>query len=87
MDIYSAIWQKNGLHQNLVQPPCDQPDKEWLRADRLQEGDIVFRGPELTPVWIIRLEEQETDEIVYALQIEGAHSCLTEGCVVHNCPE
>jgi hypothetical protein len=73
------------IAQYLVQPFCDQPDKEWLQADMLQEGDLVFSGPELSPVRIVRLEEQEMDEVVYDLQIEGAHSFVTEGCAVHNC--
>lgn len=51
----------------------------------LQEGDIVFNGPKLSPVRIVRLEEHETDEIVFDLQVEAAHSFITEACVVHNC--
>jgi adenine-specific DNA-methyltransferase len=48
-------------------------------------GDIVFVGPERVGVRIERIQTVFSEEEVYDLEVEGAHSYLTEVCVVHNC--
>ncbi|MCB1189008.1 MAG: DUF559 domain-containing protein [Leptospiraceae bacterium] len=60
-------------------------DKEWMRADFLQKGDIIYYGEEQQAVEIQSIEYEETKEIVYDLEVEGCHSYLTEVCMVHNC--
>ena len=58
---------------------------QWLQAASLQPGDLVFCGPERVAVPIEAVELQYTEEEVYDLEVEGAHSFLTEVCAVHNC--
>ncbi|MCL5265481.1 MAG: DUF559 domain-containing protein [Chloroflexi bacterium] len=58
---------------------------EWLQAARIQPGDLVFFGAERAAVAVESVEFQYTDEEVYDLEIEDAHSFITEVCVVHNC--
>lgn len=58
----------------------------WIQAGNLLPGDIVFFGTEreavpLEEVPTICIEEEE----VYDLEVEGAHSFVTEVCAVHNC--
>jgi very-short-patch-repair endonuclease len=63
----------------------DDPAKQWRRADRLKVGDVVFAGVERRPQRIVGIERQASVEEVYDLEVEGAHSFLTEVCAVHNC--
>jgi very-short-patch-repair endonuclease/DNA modification methylase len=63
----------------------DDPTKQWRRADHLKAGDIVFTGVARVPCRIAGIERQESVEEVYDLEVEGAHSFLTEVCAVHNC--
>ncbi len=42
-------------------------------------------GVNLQPVRVTRLFCERTQEDVYDLEVEGAHSFLTEVCAVHNC--
>ncbi|MGQ9493830.1 MAG: hypothetical protein ACUVR2_08720, partial [Anaerolineae bacterium] len=42
-------------------------------------------GVHLQPVEITSIEHIETEEEVYDLEVEDAHSFLTEVCAVHNC--
>ncbi len=65
--------------------PSDHHEREWRRADSLRVGDIIYFGPELRPVEITHLFFEQTEEEVYDLEVEGAHSYLTEVCAVHNC--
>jgi len=58
---------------------------QWVRASELRVGDIVFVGPERVGVRIERIQTVFSEEEVYDLEVEGAHSYLTEVCVVHNC--
>jgi len=58
---------------------------EWLQAAALQPGDLVFYGPDRVAVPIRSVEFQHTEEEVYDLEVEGAHSFVTEVCAVHNC--
>ncbi len=60
-------------------------DAQWIQAGALQPGDLIFSGPECRPVPIETIETVYTDETVYDLEIEGAHSFITEVCAVHNC--
>ena len=58
---------------------------QWVQASELRVGDIVFVGPERVGVRIERIQTVFSEEEVYDLEVEGAHSYLTEVCVVHNC--
>ncbi len=55
------------------------------RAATLKVGDIVFFGTSKRPVEITAIEQVETEEEVYDLQVEGAHSFLTQVCAVRTC--
>jgi len=61
------------------------PAKQWRFAGNLRVGDTVYHGPGLAPARIVSTETQETIEYVYDLEVEGAHSFLTDVCAVHNC--
>ncbi|MFS8911023.1 DUF559 domain-containing protein [Synechococcus sp. H60.3] len=58
---------------------------EWVEAQNLAVGDWVFFGPQRVAVRIAELHTQETEEELYDLEVEDAHSFITELCVVHNC--
>jgi len=58
---------------------------EWIKASELCVGDTVFVGPERIGVRIERIQRVFSEEEVYDLEVEGAHSYITEVCVVHNC--
>ncbi len=58
---------------------------QWLQAGSLQPGDLVFFGLNHQAVPIESIETMLTEEEVYDLEVEGAHSFITEVCVVHNC--
>jgi hypothetical protein len=60
-------------------------DAVWIEARDLCVGDVVFFGPERLPARIIDIRSEFTEEEVYDLEVEGAHSFLTEVCAVHNC--
>ena len=61
------------------------PNKQWRRADRLKVGDILFAGVGTEPCRVVGIERQDSVEEVYDLEVEDAHSFLTEVCAVHNC--
>jgi len=63
----------------------DNHYREWRRADTLEIGDTVYFGDELKPVHITEILTETTEEEVYDLEVEDAHSFLTEVCAVHNC--
>jgi very-short-patch-repair endonuclease/DNA modification methylase len=65
--------------------PLEDHYRQWRRADSLQVGDVVYFGPEQRPSEISPLLYEQTEEEVYDLEVEGAHSFLTEVCAVHNC--
>jgi len=58
---------------------------EWIEASNLCVGDTVFVGPERIGVRIERIQRAISEEEVYDLEVESAHSFLTEVCAVHNC--
>ncbi|WP_249355626.1 DUF559 domain-containing protein [Chloracidobacterium aggregatum] len=58
---------------------------EWVEAQDLAVGDWVFFGPQRVAVRIAEIHTQETEEELYDLEVEDAHSFITELCVVHNC--
>jgi very-short-patch-repair endonuclease/DNA modification methylase len=68
------------LKNNIV-----DEERQWVRADELKEGDTIFFGESQEPVCITSLEYDETSETVYDIEVEDAHSFLTESCMVHNC--
>ncbi len=67
-----------------VQPSADHYH-QWRRADSLRVGDVVYSGPAARPTEITNIFSEQTAEDVYDLEVEGAHSFITEVCVVHNC--
>jgi len=58
---------------------------EWIMASELCVGDTVFVGMERVGVQIERVQRVFSEEEVYDLEVEEAHSYITEVCVVHNC--
>jgi len=70
---------------NAVQAvqPADDHYREWRRADSLRVGDTVFAGVEGCPREIVSVEQEMADEEVFDLDVEGAHSFITECCIVH----
>jgi very-short-patch-repair endonuclease/DNA modification methylase len=76
----------SGIFSEINQAtPSDRHDREWRRADSLTEGDVIFWGRELDPAAIRQILHEVTGETVYDLEIETAHSYLTEVCAIHNC--
>ncbi|MBI5955631.1 MAG: DUF559 domain-containing protein, partial [Chloroflexi bacterium] len=65
--------------------PSEDHYKQWRCADSLQVGDVVYFGPEQRPVEIIGLFYEQNEEEVYDIEVEGAHSFVTDVCIVHNC--
>jgi very-short-patch-repair endonuclease/DNA modification methylase len=57
----------------------------WMSAGTLLVGDTVFHGVDLAPVQITEIVKEESSEYVYDIEVEDAHSFLTEVCAVHNC--
>ena len=58
---------------------------QWVQAAKLLPGDLVFYGPDLESVALDSVEQEHSREEVYDLEVEEAHSFLTEVCAVHNC--
>jgi very-short-patch-repair endonuclease/DNA modification methylase len=84
------------VQQNLegvclaIQDQCRQKTEspqgaEWIQSASLQPGDLVFAGPSQRAIAVESVECQHSEEEVYDLEIEGAHSFITELCTVHNC--
>jgi len=60
-------------------------DATWVQAGHLAPGDFVFAGPSLRPMELREVRTERADETVYDIEVEGAHSFVTETCAVHNC--
>jgi very-short-patch-repair endonuclease/DNA modification methylase len=75
--------------RDAIKQACEVQDRldgaQWVRASELRVGDIVFVGPERVGVRIERIQRVFSEEEVYDLEVEDAHSYITEVCVVHNC--
>jgi len=75
--------------REAIKHACEVQDHldgaQWVRASELRPGDTVFVGSERVGVRIERVQRVFSEEEVYDLEVEGAHSYLTEVCVVHNC--
>ncbi len=78
--ILEVIWAES--RQQVLR---DEPKKQWLRADRLRVGDTVFAKVDQCAVHLISVKHDSTVETVFDLEIEDAHSFLTETCTIHNC--
>ncbi|MCL6547184.1 MAG: DUF559 domain-containing protein [Bryobacteraceae bacterium] len=76
--VYQAI---QGLCEQQFSPECAR----WVEAQELQKGDIIFFGPDRIPVRVQELQREISEEEVYDLEVEEAHSFVTEVCSVHNC--
>ncbi len=57
----------------------------WIEAERIEKGDVLFYGPDRTPARVVKVIEAFSEEEVYDLEVEEAHSFITEVCAVHNC--
>lgn len=76
--------------QNHCQLQTQQVEgAEWVQAGALRTGDIVFAFDPVTRTLasapITFVQAHHSDELVYDLEVEGAHSFVTEVCAVHNC--
>jgi adenine-specific DNA-methyltransferase len=75
--------------RDAIKQACEVQDRldgaQWVRASELRVGDTVFVGPERAGVRIERIQRVFSEEEVYDLEVEDAHSYITEVCVVHNC--
>jgi very-short-patch-repair endonuclease/DNA modification methylase len=75
--------------RDAIKQACEVQDRldgaQWVRASELRVGDTVFVGPERVGVRIERIQRVFSEEEVYDLEVEDAHSYITEVCVVHNC--
>lgn len=58
---------------------------QWMEAEQIQEGDILFHGSDRVPVRLVEVVRDLSEEEVYDLEVEDAHSFITEVCAVHNC--
>ncbi|MGB9755176.1 DUF559 domain-containing protein [Roseiflexus castenholzii] len=57
----------------------------WVEAQELAVGDLVFFGLERLGTRIAEIRSEMAEEELYDLEVEGAHSFITEVCAVHNC--
>jgi len=71
--------------KNAVDEAYTAKETEWIEASRIRKNDAIFFGTELTGVHVTEIHEQITEEPVYDLEVEDAHSFVTEVCAVHNC--
>jgi very-short-patch-repair endonuclease/DNA modification methylase len=65
--------------------PVNGGGEPAVQPDSLPVDGEGWGGVSLLPATVIALEQVQTDEEVYDLEVEGAHSYITEVCVVHNC--
>jgi very-short-patch-repair endonuclease len=63
----------------------DDRSKQWCAAANLRLGDRVFCGPHRRAVRLVAIERQPVAEDVFGLEVEDAHSFVTETCTVHDC--
>ncbi len=85
-----ATTQRDGVVSKIVETieavkRSEDHYQQWRRADSLHIGDVIYCGPLQQPFEITNLQYEETQEEVYDLEVDGAHSFITEVCVVHNC--
>ena len=74
------------IHQKTRQRVLEsEPEKQWRLAEELRVGDTIFAGIELQPIRIKEIASEPCVEEVFDIQVEDAHSYITELCVVHNC--
>jgi len=76
--VYTAI-------QEACREQFSPEHAQWIEAEQLEKGDIVFYGPHRSPVRVEEVVKMPSEEEVYDLEVEGAHSFITEVCAVHNC--
>jgi very-short-patch-repair endonuclease/DNA modification methylase len=65
--------------------PVNGGGEPAVQPDSLPVDGEGWGGVSLLPATVIALEQVQTDEEVYDLEVEDAHSYITEVCVVHNC--
>ncbi|MBM3187423.1 MAG: DUF559 domain-containing protein [Chloroflexi bacterium] len=76
--VYEAI-------QHACAERLDAAGAAWVPAVDLQVGDLVFVGPERRAVPLAEVRREQCEEEVWDLEVEGAHSFITQVCAVHNC--
>ena len=57
---------------------------EWMKAGELHRGDTVFAGLERVGVQVLSVSRERASAEMYDLEVEGAHSCITSVCIVHD---
>jgi very-short-patch-repair endonuclease len=78
--VVDAIWQQGHLRNASVD------EAQWMQAADLRPGDIVFWGAERAATRLTLVETQAVvHEEVFDLEVEDAHSYITEVCAIHNC--
>ena len=87
---HDVMSQMEGVLDKIVESveavrPSEDHHREWRRAGALIVGDVAYFGPEGKPTEIAELATEQTEEEVYDLEVEEAHSFVTEVCAVHNC--
>ncbi|WP_172799724.1 DUF559 domain-containing protein [Leptolyngbya sp. O-77] len=71
--------------QTISAEPFSPQGAKWIAASDLKAGDIVFWGTALEGVRLTNVVAVPSEEEVYDLEVEAAHSYLTEVCAIHNC--
>ncbi|MEX0702457.1 MAG: DUF559 domain-containing protein, partial [Planctomycetales bacterium] len=87
-DVVFAVEGERDTHSPPLCPPADggreggeaQPLAPSPFRGRVGEGAARLRGAPL-----VQVHTEWSEETVYDLEVEGAHSFVTELCAVHNC--
>jgi hypothetical protein len=64
--------------------PGQEPFKSQQEPKVLRPGDEINIRGEWTPIHEIRVVRSNPDETVYNITVEGVHSYIAEGIIVHN---
>ncbi|MBC7233981.1 MAG: DUF559 domain-containing protein [Chloroflexi bacterium] len=84
--VFTPLWSPRHRGDEGRRPPVDgRNKKEEGRGEASLDVGEGWSEIYLQPAEIIAIEYMETEEEVYDLEVEGAHSFLTEVCAVHNC--
>jgi len=84
--VFTPLWSPRHRGDERRRPPVDGRNKrEERRGEASLDVGEGWSEVYLQPAEIIAIEYMETEEEVYDLEVEGAHSFLTEVCAVHNC--
>ena len=79
-EVFEQIW--TACQEKI---PGNRSRHEWMQAEHLQKGDAIYWSESLQAVTISSIRYETSVEDVFDLEVENAHSFLTEICMVHNC--